>query len=583
MTMAKASQGLHIVVTLSFLMLAGCSGSGGGDSAPASTAPLQLPPRLSETRASEAPATPASVDWERWQLPDPAGDPEHPAWFRLYWSQDNRAEVEACGCPGSPTGGMARRATLTGELRALLPGIAIVEGPSALSRAILGYGNVQGEHRARGRVVLETLAASRPDAFFPGQADFAVLTVDELAAAARGYGLPLVATNLDVAGYQRSMVREVEGRRVLFLGLVRDAGTREGEQTVPTTDAVAAAAAAIEAAGAVDLVVALTDGDRRTVRGWREGGLDVDVLLTPPEAADDRTEVWDGTTKVVRADPLGRAFRRLDVAFTGGPGRGLWPSEPIVGPVERVSTLEGQYVRQRRRFDRLLGEASPQRYGVGSDGTKRLDPSTDPDELRRGLAEITALRRQALGDALALTRGHAVHVGKVVLEPDIVEDAAVRDRLDVVGEARLQALQSATVPLDSVPEAELYVGRNECVTCHGTEGAHWSKTEHAQAWKTLLDRGESTNPDCLACHTTGFAAVGGFADPGGERALLNVECEACHGPMARHVQEAGRRGFAPSPGRPITEAVCRRCHDPANSPRFDYATYLPRVMHEESR
>ena len=134
-----------------------------------------------------------------------------------------------------------------------------------------------------------------------------------------------------------------------------------------------------------------------------------------------------------------------------------------------------------------------------------------------------------------------------------------------------------------VPAAEQYVGRTVCVTCHFSEGAYWSRSPHAQAWKTLLERGEDRNPECLGCHTTGFAAAGGFADPAGERALLNVECEACHGPMAKHVTEAGRRGFAPSPGRPINEGVCRECHDPTNSPRFDYDAYLPRVRHEESR
>ncbi|MCP4870789.1 MAG: hypothetical protein GY898_18965 [Proteobacteria bacterium] len=566
------------------LLLAACSGTGGPGEPKTPPTRLELPPPLSETEsATEAPARPP-VDPDRWLLPDPQGDPEHPPWFRLFWSQENQAELEACGCPGSPTGGMARRAALAAELRATLPDVTIVEGPSALSRAILGFGAVEGEHRARGRVVLETLAASQPDAFFPGHADFAVMTTDELAAAAKGHGIPLVATNLDASGYQRSMVREVEGRRVLFLGLVREAGTHAGLAAAPTTDAVAAAAAEVAAAGPVDLVVALTDGDRRTVRQWREAGLDVDVLLTPPEPSDSRAQLWDGTMKVVRADPLGRAFRRLDVAFTGGEGRGLWPTERMVQPVERVASLEGQYLRQRRTH-RALVEAGedPRQYEVGSDGERRLDPSTDPDVMQGALAEIAAMRRQAFANALELTKGHAVHVSKVVMEPAIQEHPGVRDRLDAVGAERLRALQADQEPFESVPEASRYVGRTACVSCHAPESAHWSQSPHAQAWKTLLERGETENPDCLRCHTTGFAAAGGFADPTGERALLNVECEACHGPMARHVEEAARRGFAPSAGQPITETVCRRCHDPANSPRFDYSTYLPRVMHKEPR
>jgi hypothetical protein len=130
-----------------------------------------------------------------------------------------------------------------------------------------------------------------------------------------------------------------------------------------------------------------------------------------------------------------------------------------------------------------------------------------------------------------------------------------------------------------VPRDERYAGRGSCTECHAPLDAHWTRTPHALAWKSLVDRGEEHNPDCLPCHTTGFAQPGGFVDPVEDRSLLNVQCEACHGPMLVHSQQSERSPVRRDPGFRVTQATCRRCHDPANSPRFDFSTYLPRVSH----
>ncbi len=589
------SLGLHTLLTvLTVGVLAAC---GGGDAGTplGEGARIELPPPLAETQPAETPPEAPPIDPERWRLPDPAGDPPHPPWLKLVWSQDNRAELEACGCPGSPTGGMARRATFAGELRAVVPDVLLVEGPTALSRAVLGFETVEGPHRARGRVVLEALAASRPDAFFPGQADFAVVPPDELAAAARRHGLPIVVTNLEGAAHdwRRSLLREVDGRRVLLLGLVRGAGTQGLTERAPATDAVAAAAAEVAAATAegagLDLVIALTDADNRTLRGWLDAGLDADVVLAPPDPGDERTQYVDGGTLVVRAEPLGRAYRRLDVVLSGAPGtRAVARRDGTAWPLERVATLEKQYLGRRRHLDLLRAREAagddPRVRAVGGDGVERVDPSTDPDTVQASLAEVVALRRQAVEGASTLPgTAHEVGVSKIVIEPQAVEDPAVQALIDRFSAARLAELQAVAVDPGEVSRDDRYAGREACVACHPGPTAHWTQSPHARAWKTLIERGEDRNPECLACHTTGFARAGGFADPGDERALLNVQCEACHGPRAVHAEEAERVGFAPPPGAAVGEAVCLRCHDEANSPRFDHRAYLPRIAHPESR
>ncbi len=93
----------------------------------------------------------------------------------------------------------------------------------------------------------------------------------------------------------------------------------------------------------------------------------------------------------------------------------------------------------------------------------------------------------------------------------------------------------------------------DCAECHVDIVAGWQEGLHAQAysdpvfqeaWEQQADK----NPECLACHTTGFVAYTGEYDAEG------VTCEACHGPTpANHPPEAVsvERGVE----------VCAGCHE----------------------
>ena len=110
--------GLQPLLPLIALSLAfGLAGCGSGDSP-------QAPRDESSREAGEGTAMPTleslggtirrsesrpQVDSEDWELPDPRA-PSMDG-LRVVYSQDNRGELEACGCPGAPTGGMARRDT----------------------------------------------------------------------------------------------------------------------------------------------------------------------------------------------------------------------------------------------------------------------------------------------------------------------------------------------------------------------------------------------------------------------------------------------------------------------------------------
>jgi len=575
---------------LAALAITGCP-TAGTEPEPADPGGFELPPPLSETRPSQATPAPSTVDPSDWALPDPEGEPEHPDWFRLIYIQDNQAELEACGCPGQPSGGMARRVTMAWEIRRTLPDAVVVEGPTALSRAVLGYELVRGDHVSRARVVLESIADGEPLAFFPGQADFAVLEPTELARRAAELDLPLVVTNLAPGvtdGLQTHLLVPAGDRNVVLLGLVRGAGSEERRARAPIVDPVAAASAEVARVEArlgrpVDLVVAFTDGDLRDLRKLREGGVAADVLLARPDPTGGRGSGLRDGYLVARADPLGRAWGRLDVAFVGPSGRGLSQRSGIPWQLEQVATREEQYLRQARTLRRLEEEVAagrdPRVLQVGPDGIERLDPSTDPELVRAGLAETKAKRRQGLAQAGELPgEAHAWYVGRMVIHPEVREDPQVQERLDRFAAGRMEQLQRER-PAEAAPRSQEYRSMYGCLDCHPSEYADWTRSAHAAAWRTLTERGETANPDCLPCHSTGFGEPGGFVDPERDRALLGVQCEACHGPMALHADQAGQVGFKPDPGLPVDEARCVRCHDDANSPRFDYASYLPGMDH----
>ncbi len=577
------------------LLAVGCAGGGADEASSRRGKQSDLPsPVVDLSPPSPPPSDPAAapaLDPLDWQLPDPKDSASIAPWFRLFYIQDNRAEMNACGCPGSPTGGLARRAAFVQDLRFLFSGALVVEGPTALSRAAIGIETIRGVDRQRGRALLEFIAQCGPAAFFPGQADFEVVPLPDLLRLAQGQGLPVVATNV-AAGSGTSTLRtrwehRVGDRRVLVLGLVRSP-EKEGLRTqLPLMDAVKAVNRELREAaeeGSIDLVVAFTDADLRERKRWLSQGLDVDVLLVAPERDRDRGDHWDDGLFQLRSEPLGRAFRRLDVLFSGPAGRGLHSPSELESSLRRVVAMEELYLLRRSDLSLAEAEGAPEggtALPPGMDGQPRIDRSRDPESLRGAMASAKASRRKALGPLRgAKTRGHLAVAGRWTIREGLVPDPKIEAAIASHQEDRMAQLKVLVAePAGGAAIEQPFGSQDQCIDCHAPLLASWARSPHAQAWLHLRERGETRNPDCLPCHTTGFGQVGGFVDPAADRTLLNVQCEACHGPMELHALKAAHPGFRPPAGSPVTSKTCEGCHDKANSPNFDCRSYLRMLPH----
>jgi hypothetical protein len=119
-----------------------------------------------------------------------------------------------------------------------------------------------------------------------------------------------------------------------------------------------------------------------------------------------------------------------------------------------------------------------------------------------------------------------------------------------------------------------FVGSAACADCHADTVPVWEASKHHHAWETLEEQGKQFHLNCTGCHVTGWEQPGGVCRLDKVAGREDVGCESCHGPGSLHVEDPSPETITGKPG----EKVCVTCHNPENSPHFDFATYLPKVL-----
>lgn len=132
-----------------------------------------------------------------------------------------------------------------------------------------------------------------------------------------------------------------------------------------------------------------------------------------------------------------------------------------------------------------------------------------------------------------------------------------------------------------------FVSDTSCASCHASAHAIWQKTGHAHAMADLQKNNDEGRPECVRCHSVGYALPAGFKTLKATPQLANVQCESCHGPGAAHVayyrtaQHAAPHRSPPDYGQ-VGEKFCVNCHDPDNDPKYQklgFAHYWPKIQH----
>jgi len=172
--------------------------------------------------------------------------------------------------------------------------------------------------------------------------------------------------------------------------------------------------------------------------------------------------------------------------------------------------------------------------------------------------------------------------------------------------ATIALLSGLIFGLSSLMNAQnKYVGVKQCKMCHNTaktgkQFETWSKSQHAQAYKTLLTKkadsiatkkGYKTKavetPECLGCHT--ITADAKFL---GKKFDVKdgVQCESCHGAGSAYKKMATMKDPKKSEKAGLTmfadakaaTTLCVTCHNEKspNAKKFDYAKMWGQIEHK---
>ncbi|MCP3103273.1 cytochrome C [Myxococcus sp. K15C18031901] len=457
----------------------------------------------------------------------------------LLISADTQGYLGPCGCSENMRGGIARAAFQVQEAR----------------KGALPVHYVDGGNSLFGETTLK-----------PGQVPQEELKAKALANAMRMMGLTVRATG-PLDDTRGAGFREGLGLPEVAPGTVKlvPAGPRKvGIVAADTTEQLVAASARARKEGA-DFVLALVDQTLEEAQKVAETpGLPADLLVATRSEAGlggEQNRLVRATVPVVAPQSRGRSLVRVDLGYAAQPGRFVFQKGQ--GDTDReVAALE----QRTALLDKEINLP-------GIDAQLKALKQAKRDEL--------VARKQALLSAPPVTT-HDVDgfsVRFVPLEsglPSLPEAQSLVAKYDAeVGKLNLawakEHGQDCPAP---APGKAAFVGNEPCRACHEEAFPTWEKSKHHHAWETLEEVGKQFHLNCVGCHVTGWEQPGGVCRLDKVAGREDVGCESCHGPGSLHADEPSADNIVAAPG----ESLCVTCHNPENSPHFDFATYLPRIL-----
>jgi 2',3'-cyclic-nucleotide 2'-phosphodiesterase (5'-nucleotidase family) len=446
--------------------------------------------------------------------------------------------VEPCGCTlDLLLGGIDRVATRVAEERAkgptavLLVGSTFFEGPAPT--------HLLGQEQAKADLLARALKQIGVQAFVPGAGDL-THGAQRFAALAKAANLPNVTLNQPQG---QGALLTLGTVKVGVFGL-RDPGNDDLEALLATTTQEAAR---LRAAGA-QVVLVLGSVPRRTLRRLARKTDTVDLWVLGDHPSDEEAASPAGSGYLIEAGDRGRGLGRVLLFGADGPG-------PLRDPVGDDARLDKTLASQLKMKQRM--------------GLMMKTPA-----LTASIAKLKAqIAAQAAAPPPDLT-GKRFEYRLLPVEKADTPDPTIEAWLKAYNDG-LKAINLAAagtvVPVK--PGGKHYSGDVECSDCHVEAVDVYAPTAHARAWQTLVDAGKTFDAGCVGCHVVGWQQPGGTV-LGQTKGLENVQCEACHGPGGRHNETTSEADIK----RRVPKAVCETCHNSHHSPKFDYDTYLPKIL-----
>lgn len=508
--------------------------------------------------------------------------------FTVFALAEVRGQIGPCGCTTDPLGDISRTAQLVEQARAAGPVLFVDAGSLLYSQAPIPP-LLDAQEELKATLLAGTYQTTlKVDALGVGPADLPK-GLDHLR-------LPRLVSNAASASelpVAPPRVIEVGGARAGVFGVIAE-GAVTGVKLGDPVAAGKAVVARLRGQGA-QVVIGLVQADSRkeAVRVVREiGGIDLAIVglglgAPEPDHVDiEAQHVGDGWLIV----PVnrGQIVARIDVTVRdpapggspAGPGPGALPGplSDAVGPGAATAKLA--------RLDQQLAALDADLAAFAAD--KTADPAfvaQKKQERSRLASDRDRLKAHPL---VVPPRGSYFTLEQIRINKLLACDTAVQDAVSkfylATGEANVKAAASTAVPVPPKGQAG-YTGTDSCTDCHGEAVAFWSKTVHAGAWKTLVERGQQFDFDCIGCHVTGWEKPGG-SNLGHNDKLRDVQCETCHGPGSIHVAKGGlEKPFAIKRG-PAPDLCASQCHTKEHSDTFQLEPYLRDVLgpgHGEAR
>jgi hypothetical protein len=492
-----------------------------------------------------------------------------PATLRLTIVSDLAGALEPCGCQKDMLGGTDHFAALVAANRDKAKASSVITvGPTFFMDEVL-----KPERTEQDGWKAEALAtALKPTglvAFTPGKNDWA-LGAGNLGKLRDTCGGALIAANLtgDTAGAVSVVMRDEGGVKVAYLGVSvpkSPKGTPAGVNVEDATKALVAAAKKARADGA-RIVVGMAALDRGDAIRAAEAAPELDVLAVGSPFADgeanDNPKPPRFVGNVLVVQPSNHLTRVAVVEFHVRDG-GRFADGSGLAHAAEVTDLETQIDDLTKRIANW--EKDP------------TVPKADLEAQRKRLGDL----RDKLNKAKVpppVPTGSFLRYDLVEIREKLGRDKPAYDAMLAyykrVNAFNQEKFKDKKAPPPSKGEA-FYVGQETCGTCHTAAVAVWKKTGHSHAYKTIADESKEFNLDCVGCHVSGYDKPGGstvtdVTSPN----LKDVQCEACHGPGSKHIEDPSSNPLADKP----EENVCTGCHHPPHTDIFDYKTRLDKIL-----